>query len=108
MGILNSEISNAFLKMQTASSNLEQSIRSESLVTSRHEIADSLQLSNQTISKAMSEIQERMMFFEETLSQNYVTPLTILTADDISVAMHVAVKGPQINYHLAEMALERF
>jgi hypothetical protein len=36
-----------------------------------------------------------------------MSPLTILTADDISVAMHVAERSRLI-YHLAEMALERF
>jgi hypothetical protein len=108
MTMLNKEISNSLVNMQTASTNLEQAILSASLVTSRHEIADSLQSSNQTISKAMSEIQERMLFLEETLNENTITPISILTTDDISVAIHVAVKGPQINYHLATMALERF
>jgi hypothetical protein len=111
MRVMNSELSSASLaliRMQTASTNLEEAIRNASLLTSRHEIADSFQISNQIFSVAMSELQEKMTFFQEKLSKNTVTPETLSTADDMIVAIHVAVNGPVINYRLAEMTLHRF
>jgi hypothetical protein len=111
MRVMNSELSSASLalnRMQTASTNLQEAIRNASLLTSRHEIADSFQISNQIFSVAMSEIQENMTLLQEKLIKNSVTTETLSTPDDIVVAIHVAVNGPIINYRLAEMALHRF
>jgi hypothetical protein len=111
MRVMISELSSASLaliRMQTASTNLEEAIRNASLLTSRQEIVDSFQISNQIFSVAVSELQEKMTFFQEKLSKNTVTPETLSTADDTIVAIHVAVNGPVINYRLAEITLHRF
>jgi hypothetical protein len=42
------------------------------------------------------------------LSRNAIIPTTLSTADDVSVALHIAVSGPKINWYSAELVLERF
>jgi hypothetical protein len=60
------------------------------------------------INFAMNEIQERVASLEEILCRKAVIPDILSTSDDISVAFHIAVTGPEINWPFAEMVLERF
>jgi hypothetical protein len=57
---------------------------------------------------ARNEIVERMASLEELLSRKAVIPDILSTSDDISVAFHIAVNGPEIDWPFAEMVLERF
>jgi hypothetical protein len=110
LSIVNSEISNAsqaIIKLQDASMSLDKAILSASSVNliSRHEIA---QLPTQNFSLAISEMQDKMILLQEILSRNTVIPMDLLSADEIPLAIQEAANCPEINYALAELALETF
>jgi hypothetical protein len=111
LSIMKKEMLNAFLllpKMQSASLSLEEIIRKSNFVEADvHHEAIALVESSNKFEVAICEIQERMTSLEDSLSRNAIIPDTLSTADDISVAFHIAVNGPVIDWPFAENVLER-
>lgn len=62
----------------------------------------------QTLELAISEFQERMESLQEVLSNTSSILTGLSTADDVSVAFHIAVNRPNIDWNLAEVVLDRF
>jgi hypothetical protein len=112
LNIMKAEISNAaplLLRMQEASLSLERVIRNSNFVKEiAHHEATALKQSAYNFELAISEIQEKMTSLEVILNRNAIIPTMLLTVDDISAALYVAVNGPEINWPLAEIVLERF
>lgn len=112
---LNKEFLNASLlipKLQTVSVNLEYLFQKSNFVNFASPEAAALRESIYTLEcnleVAVSEIQKRMTSLEVILSRNIIIPPTLSTADDVSVAFHIAVNGPIIDRSFAEMVLERY
>jgi hypothetical protein len=112
LSIVQSEISNAALilpKIQNASISLEQMIQKSNFVNEcGHHAAVLLKQSAMNLQLAMNKCQDKMTLLKNTLSGKLVFPDNLQTADDISVALHIAVSGPQINWFVAERVLEDF
>jgi hypothetical protein len=111
------EISNASLllpKIREASTLLEGTKRRSNFIdeiirceaTALKQSAKNLE---HNLGLAISKIQERITSLEMSLlSRNAIIPATLSTADDISVAFHIAVNGPVIDWPFAETVLERY
>jgi hypothetical protein len=99
-------------KLQTASVNLEHMFQKSTFVNFALLEAAALRQSVHTLEcnleVAVSEIQKRMTSLEVILSRNVIIPPTLSTADDVSVAFHIAVNGPVIDWSFAEIVLERY
>jgi hypothetical protein len=116
LSIMSSEIINATLllpKIRDASMSLEEIIRNSHYVDlSAHHEATALKQSahnlGQTLELAISQFQKRMASLQEVLSKKSAIPTSLSTADDVSVAFHIAVNRPNIDWHLAEVVLDRF
>jgi hypothetical protein len=115
LSVIKKEILNASLllpKIQEASISLEEIIRQSNFVEFASSGAVALRQSVHTLENnlevAISEIREKMTSLEEVLSRKVIIPPTLSTADDISVAFHIAVNGPIIDWPFAEIVLERF
>lgn len=110
--VMKVEISNAtqlLSKLIEASISLEGMIRESNFVEidANYE-ATSLKQSAHNFELSISDIQERITSLEVVLSRKVVIPATFSTANDISVAFHLAVNSTNINWPLAEMVLETF
>lgn len=96
-------------KMQDASISLEAIVlNSHTVDFSAHHEATAMRLSANNIDLAMSEIEERMTSLEVILNRKAVIPTVLSTADDVSVAFHIAMNSPKIDWPFAEFVLERF
>jgi hypothetical protein len=116
LSVMSSEIlvtSLHLAKIQEASTSLEEIIRNSHFVdvSAHYEAATLKQLVhnlNSDLELAISEVQERIASLKVILSRKAIIPATLSTADDISVAFHIALNGLEIDWPLAEMVLERF
>jgi hypothetical protein len=96
-------------KIQEASISLEEVVRNSHFVDiNAHNEATALKHATHKLDLIMSEIQERMKVLETLLRKSVVIPPALSTADDISVAFHLAVNGPEINWPFAEEVLQIF
>jgi hypothetical protein len=97
-------------EMQDASISLEAIILNSSNVDlSAHHEATAMRLSaHNIIDLAMSEIEERITSLEVILNRKAVIPTVLSTANDVSVAFHIAVNNSEIDWPFAEFVLERF
>jgi hypothetical protein len=117
MSVVTSEILNAsrlLSKIQDATISLEEILLYNSRYvedSAQHEAAALKQSAHNlecSLELAISEIRERMLSLQVVLNRKAIVPAILSTADDVSVAFHVAVNGPEIDWPLAETVLERF
>jgi hypothetical protein len=114
--VMTEEIENAselLSKIQDASTLLEKTIQNCHYVDlSAHREAAAVRQSAHNLKSnlelAISDIMERIKSLVVVLDRKLIIPATLSTADDISVALYIAVRGPKIDWPLAELALERF
>jgi hypothetical protein len=96
-------------KIQEASISLEEIVRNSHFVDiNAHDEATALKHATHKLELTISEIQERMTVLGTLLGKNAVIPPTLSTPDDLSVAFHLAVNGPKINWPFAEEVLQNF
>jgi hypothetical protein len=106
------EILNASLllsRIQEVSLSLKETIQKSNFVESDDlREADALVESSFNLKLVISEIQERMTSLEVSLSRNAIIPDNLSNADDLSVALDIAVNGFIMEWPLAETVLERY
>jgi hypothetical protein len=114
LSIMQKELTNAsrsIFDLKDISGNLKGIIRtSKFLDQTDHELeaVNKLKRSADKLEAALSEVQEMMDSLEAVLRKSKaIVPPILSTPDDITVAFHMAVNSPVINWNFAEMVLER-
>jgi vacuolar-type H+-ATPase subunit I/STV1 len=112
MSIMKKELlkaSNSLFDLKDILGNLKLISRtSKFLDQTDHELegVDKLKRSAGNLEAALSEVQEMMFSLEAVLrKRKAIVPLILSNPDDISVAFHIAVNSPVINWHFAETVL---
>jgi hypothetical protein len=102
------DVSKSSLLLQEASLSLESVIGGSNFMEiSAHHEATALKQSAHLLDVTISKIQERISLLEVALKKKAIVPAILSTADDITVALHIAVNGPNIDWQCAETVLER-